>query len=104
MGKAVILLCEKRLRLVTNGIMFSSALLCLPPRALFADVSIHSEKNCMDYGLFPLILPLCILLLISVMSDTLGMPILSKKSVVSFSSAVNKLMLLIQADGLIFWT
>lgn len=52
------------------------------------------EKNCMDYGLFPL-LPLCILLLIRVMPGTLRMPILSRRSVVLISSSVNNLMLLI---------
>lgn len=69
----------------------------MPLRAVLADVSLHSEKNygfitiVMDYGLFLLVLPLCILLLIRVMPDTLGMPILSKKSVVSVSSSVNNI-------------
>lgn len=49
----------------------------------------------MDYGLFPLVLPLCVLLLIRVMPDTLGMPILSRKSVVSISSSVSNLIFLV---------
>lgn len=70
-------------------------------RAVLTDVSLHNEKNygfiaiVMDYGLFPLVLPLCVLLLIRVMPDTLGMPILSRKSVVSISSSVSNLIFLV---------
>lgn len=49
----------------------------------------------MDYLLFPLMLPWCILLLIRGMPDTLRMPILNKKSVVSISFSLSNLMLLI---------